>query len=81
MATDGNGTIDEKVAKRLVFMGPDKQPFYILENVSIPSLQSGQILAKIRLATICGSDLHTITGKRREATPRYVCESVPGSEW
>jgi threonine dehydrogenase-like Zn-dependent dehydrogenase len=22
-------------------------------------------------ATVCGSDLHTITGKREEPTPRY----------
>ncbi len=68
-ANSDNG---DMIAKRLVFMGPDKKPFYLSESISIPALQAGQVLARIRLATICGSDLHTITGKRKEPTPRYV---------
>ena len=42
------------------------------EVVAIPRLKSGEILGKVRMATICGSDLHTISGKRKEATPRFV---------
>ncbi|XP_072051199.1 L-threonine 3-dehydrogenase-like [Amphiura filiformis] len=71
MATEAE-SYDDSVAKRLVFLGPDKQPFYIMETITIPALKPGQVLARIRLATICGSDLHTITGKRREPTPSIL---------
>lgn len=60
------------IARRLVFLGSHAKPSVIQEVVSIPKLKSGEILGKMRMATICGSDLHTISGKRKEATPRYV---------
>lgn len=59
-------------ARRLVFLGSHAEPSLIQEVVGIPKLKSGEILGKMRMATICGSDLHTISGKRKEATPRYV---------
>ena len=65
-----SGGGDSTAAKRLVFMGHQRQPFYMIESHPMPELKPGQILAKIRLATICGSDIHTITGRRIEATPR-----------
>ena len=57
-------------ASRVVFVGAERDPCLICEECPLPSIEEGQILAKIRLATICGSDLHTIVGKRKEATPR-----------
>lgn len=59
-------------ARRLVFLGSHLVPSLIQEVVAIPKLKAGEILGKLRMATICGSDLHTISGKRKEATPRYV---------
>jgi D-arabinose 1-dehydrogenase-like Zn-dependent alcohol dehydrogenase len=35
-------------------------------------LQPGEVLVKLRLATICGSDLHTVAGHRQEATPAIL---------
>lgn len=57
-------------ASRVVFLGAGREPSLFHEFCPIPDLRDGEILAKIRLATICGSDVHTITGKRAEAVPR-----------
>lgn len=59
-------------AHRLVFLGSHVDPCLVQEEVSIPELKSGEILGRFRLATICGSDLHTISGRRKEAVPRFV---------
>ena len=55
---------------RCVFLGPHKELSLLYEECPMPQISDGEILAKIRLATICGSDLHTLAGTRREATPR-----------
>lgn len=45
------------------------QPFRIAE-LSLPSvLNAGELIVEITVATICGSDLHTHSGKRMEPTP------------
>jgi len=49
-------------------VGPDK-PFELRE-FELPSvLREGEVLVKVHLASICGSDLHTAAGKRFEDTP------------
>jgi len=41
-----------------------------LREVPLPKeLREGEVLMKLHAATICGSDLHTIAGKRMEPTP------------
>jgi putative phosphonate catabolism associated alcohol dehydrogenase len=45
------------------------QPFHIAELALPSTLSAGQVLVEISLATICGSDLHTHSGKRKEPTP------------
>ena len=61
----------EGMASRFVFFGAAREPcLFYEEGRAIPKLEEGEVLAKIRLATICGSDLHTISGKRIEAVPR-----------
>lgn len=50
------------------------EPFS-LRTVTVPALQHGQVLVRIRLCAVCGSDLHTFTGRRREALP-----TIPGHE-
>lgn len=62
----------DDTALRIVFLGSHAEPCLIQEVVAIPMLKSGEILGKVRMATICGSDLHTISGIRKEATPRFV---------
>ncbi|MGB1719433.1 MAG: alcohol dehydrogenase catalytic domain-containing protein, partial [Candidatus Latescibacterota bacterium] len=60
-----------------VFYGPD-QPLGA-RDVPLPSsLQAGQVLAEIALATICGSDLHTISGHRPERTPCILGHEAVG---
>lgn len=73
-------------ARMQLFQGPGK-PFH-MSTVALPEeLQPGEVLVKISLATICGSDLHTLDGRRSAPTPcvlgheavGYVMESArPG---
>ncbi|KAI0215968.1 hypothetical protein LSAT2_031969 [Lamellibrachia satsuma] len=48
-------------ASRVVFVGPDKSPSLLYGECSVPKIQHGQILAKIKLATICDSDLTAVS--------------------
>ena len=50
-----------------IFDGPGT-PFRV-ERVERPVLQSGEALVRVSLCTVCGSDLHTFSGKRKEKTP------------
>ena len=59
-------------AARVVFVGADKNPSLIYETCSVPQIKDGEVLAKVLLATICGSDLHTICGNRTQSVPRCV---------
>ncbi len=42
------------------------------------TLGPGEVLVEIQLATICGSDLHTIRGQRQEATPCILGHEAVG---
>lgn len=58
-------------ATALVFHGPGR-PLDI-QSVPLPAeLASGELLVRLRLATVCGSDLHTIEGRRTEPTPAIL---------
>lgn len=57
---------------RAVFYGFHANPSVVLENVPLPEIQEGEILGKILVATVCGSDLHTLQGRRNVPTPRFV---------
>ncbi|XP_071489575.1 L-threonine 3-dehydrogenase-like [Diadema antillarum] len=59
----------EPLCHRLVFVGADRSPSLLAETIHIPELKDGEILAKVRLATICSSDLHTILGRRCSLIP------------
>ena len=60
------------VGTRMVFNGPQADPMFHEEKVALPELAPGEILVQVRLASLCMSDVHTITGQRTEPTPRYV---------
>lgn len=62
----------EREAIAYVFHAPSKDPEadkFQKKHVFIPSLGKGEVLVKTKIATICGSDLHTIAGTRKEPTP------------
>ena len=56
--------------ERVVFQGPAAEPLLTTEQAELPKINEGEILGKIKAATICGSDLHTFLGKRNEPFPR-----------
>ena len=63
--------------KCMVFYGFDKLtnlPKLSIEEFVLPNkcseLKEGQVFLKLSLATVCGSDLHTLRGRRKEPVPR-----------
>ncbi len=64
-------------ARAAIFDGAG-QPFRVAE-LPLPSrLRDGESLVRISLATICGSDLHTVAGRRKEATPCVLGHEAVG---
>ena len=51
-----------------VFHGTGKPFEFVEQNVDF-NLGGGQCLVQISLATICGSDVHTVDGRRNEPVP------------
>jgi len=62
--------------KAAVFAGVG-QPFEIRE-FPLPLVESGGILVKVRMSTICGSDLHTWSGKRPAPLPIILGHEIVG---
>lgn len=66
-----NASANRSAAYSVVFHGcQDGTPALHCTDLTLPKLSDGEVLAKILVATICGSDLHTLFGRRKEATPR-----------
>ncbi len=59
-----------------VFQGAG-QPLELRE-FSIPEIREREALVRIECCTICGSDLHTLTGKRQEAVPSILGHEALG---
>src|SRR3982751_4042457 len=57
-----------KNAHIAIFEGVGKA-FHIEERPIPEHLADGAVLVEIAMATICGSDLHTVAGRRQEPTP------------
>lgn len=51
-----------------VFVGPER--LFELRDIGLPEVQPGALLVRVRLATICGSDVHTWLGRRPAPLPR-----------
>ena len=60
-----------------VFLGADR-PLEKEETTLPKILGTGEILVRITLATICGSDLHTLSGHRQEKTPCILGNEAVG---
>lgn len=60
----------------MLFSGPDNplQRYTAL----LPELKTGEVLIRNRFVTLCGSDLHTYSGKRTEACPTVLGHEVVG---
>lgn len=63
-------------ATAMVWMGPDRPH----EVVAVPGarLAAGELLVRVELATICGSDVHTIEGRREAPTPLVLGHEYVG---
>lgn len=60
-----------------VFHGTGKPLSFVRKELAI-KLNSGEALVKVVLATICGSDLHTLEGKRKEDVPCILGHEAVG---
>jgi len=49
-----------------------------LERVALPEPGPGEVLARVRLATVCGSDLHTVAGRRAGPCPGVLGHEAVG---
>ena len=59
--------------QRVIFQGPSATPLLETQYAELPQIEPGEILGKVKAATICGSDLHTMLGRRpQEPFPRYI---------
>jgi len=59
--------------ERHIFYGHKEEPMFAMETkIDLPELGEDEVLVKVRAATICISDIHTVTGARIEPTPRLI---------
>ncbi|AMY54932.1 alcohol dehydrogenase catalytic domain-containing protein [Rhodococcus fascians] len=49
-----------------------------MRDIEIPALESGDLLVRVDLATVCGSDLHTVSGRRSGACPSVLGHEAVG---
>lgn len=49
-----------------------------IRSVAIPELREGETLVRVRLATVCGSDLHTVRGRRTAPCPSVLGHEAVG---
>lgn len=52
---------------------------FLIEEVCIPQLSTGQILVKILYTTICRSDIYTFQGIRKEKSPTILGHEIVGT--
>jgi putative phosphonate catabolism associated alcohol dehydrogenase len=49
-----------------------------VESMPLPVLRHGEILVRVRLATVCGSDRHTVSGRRSQPCPSILGHEAVG---
>jgi putative phosphonate catabolism associated alcohol dehydrogenase len=50
-----------------------------LRTLPLPHLDMGEVLVRVRMATMCGSDLHTLGGKRPTPLPTILGHEMVGT--
>lgn len=68
--------LSSRYSSAAIFHGAG-MPFQ-LERLSVPSLQPAEILVRVICCTICGSDLHTVLGRRSSPTPSILGHEAIG---
>ena len=66
----------DRDCKAAVFHGVGKP--LTIQNHAVPRLGDGEVLVRVTCCTICGSDLHTFTGKRPGPTPSILGHEIIG---
>ena len=66
----------KKSCSGVVFHGAGQKLEY--QSFVIPELQEGEVIVRIDACTVCGSDLHTVGGKRKEKTPTILGHEAVG---
>lgn len=56
-------------ARVVIWEGGDT---FDLESIELPELSEGETLVRLRTATICGSDRHTVSGRRAQPCPSIL---------
>jgi len=64
-------------ARAMVFHGPN-QPLEPRE-FGLPTLKAGELLVKISMTTLCGSDVHTFHGHRETPCPTILGHEILGT--
>src|ERR1700742_2881788 len=49
-----------------------------VEPIDVPRLGLGDVLVRVRLATVCGSDRHTVSGRREQPCPSILGHEAVG---
>lgn len=49
-----------------------------IQQLPMPALQAGQVLVRVRMCTLCGSDLHTFSGRRTTPAPCILGHEILG---
>ncbi len=65
-----------KDSKAVLFFGPDRP--WELRTMQTPEPQGHEILVKVLACTLCGSDLHSIAGKRAVHVPCVLGHEIVG---
>lgn len=56
----------------------NSQSAFRFENVDLPAPEQSELIVEIDLCTVCGSDLHTIAGRRPMAGPMVLGHEIVG---
>lgn len=55
------------------------RPFTVVETTVPATLTAGEVLVRVELATVCGSDLHTVRGRRPAPAPGVLGHEQVGT--
>lgn len=65
------------LSQAVVFESSDRPLRY--QQIEVRPLQPGEVLVRVLATTLCGSDLHTLSGRRKVATPTILGHEILGS--
>lgn len=78
MTTTANGTGNRAPATATAAVWSGVGRGFSVEALPLPDLRPGELLVRTELATICGSDLHTVNGDRPTPVPTVLGHEAIG---